>query len=609
MAFLTINEENDFSNFCKYKIKNDNVLVGMPLIIDYATSVLDSPLKINAFYGINPKENYDITGMILYILDKGLTQEEKQSIQDAFKIIKTNTDEKIKESQPNFFDKINKICYEINNINKQDINKIIIQSLTNKNEQPLLLAGLSGYGKTASFSYLIENIKTKSINELQDIYNISEEKAKQIKNFTSTGFVNIDEESKKNRLMGNYSLEETNNGVVTILENGALGSLIKDCYYAHRQTLVVFDEILDSPEIMTAMKSSLMPKDGNYYFTPSNSREFILIEANIINEKVKSDFAFFEVAQKSDNLYSCDDKALKITKECITIDSNKLTSIEQTMLHNSIYQCQYDKNNIANVKRGFLTHQMSSLDRGYKILLISKDKAAEIKENFECKEIKKNKDFVLAKDKFKVCATGNVMNNIDVPTRDRFNIVNIGGIDYGQLKTNLLYHRYGIDSQLVNSLNDEAYEELVNAIIKFVKNISDLQNQEILPQPNFGMKQVPYSQNELTSPSLNPRLITNIINQSETLNDISNKFSRSAERILGIDGLPDEEELGHIVRFQDAITTILEEDLSNIAKTYKIDFVKDKTKEDKFNELVKDIDEAIIKSDSITIKNNFGKLK
>lgn len=613
---IEINEnESNLKAFCKYNINSKEVLVGLPLTINYREDPLDTPETLQCFYGLNPKENFDIQGISLHILDKKLTNDETQEIYQAFYKYKDMLNEKIRATQPTFFDNINSLCYRINQDEKIDITNAIISTLTNKNEQPLLLAGLSGYGKTASLEKIINDMRTSNATELQAKYGISQEKAENLKKFSSYGIVNINEEASYKKLMGNYVLSENEKGeITTVLENGALGSLIKDNYYGNRKTLVVFDELLDSPDVMTAMKASLMPRGDFYNFAPINARNFLFVNANIDCDNKMSKMMFLEVAQKSDNLYSCDDNALEINEQTNTlkIQTDKLSNFEKQIINNSLpsenqEQTLKQTGDFANISKIFTSTRFSILDMGGKILLISQKKANEIKNLLDCKEILKDKPFVLYKDNFKVCATGNVMNNIDVPTRDRFNVVSIGGISYSKLKENLLVKRYGIDSPLVNKLDkisSEVYEKVVDSIIKLVRSISELQNQDVFSKPDFGLKQVAYSPNELTSPSLNPRLITNIINQSENLNDISEKFKQSAERILGLEGLPDNEETAQIIRFKDNVNIVLEKELDKIAKEYKIDYALDRSQEEKFLELTEDLPSFDLTSNKVVVKTS-----
>ena len=185
--------------------------------------------------------------------------------------------------------------------------------------------------------------------------------------------------------------------------------------------------------------------------------------------------------------------------------------------------------------------------------------------------------YAVSKETFKVFATGNEINqDVSKAALDRFENIKIFNISFDELYQNLVVSKIGVNSKLFNELDiitidGSARLAFGKAVIDFARLIFEMQRSGELMMPEYdGNKEPAYKAGFLSSPTLNPRLITNIVNQSETPKDILDNYSRYAEQILGIEGLPAEFDINEIAVFNEALQNKLAPELSKICKKYGI---------------------------------------
>lgn len=573
--------------------KNTQTIIGIPLQIEIREdpSVLRFETYLG-FYGLNPSTANNSKDMYLDLSTNkelnALNSEIKSEIKEIFELAKTSINSNIQTENPNFFSNISSFCNLNKNYNNVDIEKEVVKSLLNKHSKPLIVAGLPGYGKTASIHATLKAIKSDSIEELISKYDIDKDEAKTLKSYSKSFNIEINPETEFGDLMAKLVLSKDpeTKQQTTEIDNGALLSAIKTAYYLNENVVVFFDEIFDSQELMKSFKASLMPKDGKYNFPTNSARTFLGVEPenkiNIAQLGKDKSFAFFEVAENCDTLLACSDKAIKVKDGKIEIDMFSLTEKERDNLTETLLSDASEESlnpkNIANTKKTFMNLLLDNIKDGrLKPVLISQAKADEIRtaKEMEITQTNMSISYVIDKNQFKVFGTGNALDGeIPFATLDRFKILHKDSISYNALLQDIAIHQYSIDSKLFKELDkypQEAKIDLTKNIIDFVRFICDIQNKGTLPIVSFdnGLEPV-YRKESLSSVSISPRLLTNIINNSSKPEDIITEFKNSAKSILGFYSLIEQEEEQYLAQFDIFVESKLKPSIKETCEKYKI---------------------------------------
>ena len=240
------------------------------------------------------------------------------------------------------------------------------------------------------------------------------------------------------------------------------------------------------------------------------------------------------------------------------------------------------------------------------LLLISEEVANKIRANDALSKLELSSalPYSVSKETFKVFATGNEINqDVSKAALDRFENIKIFNISFDELYQNLAVSKIGVNSKLFNELDNitidgSARLAFGKAVVDFARLIFEMQRSGELMMPEYdGNKEPAYKAGYLSSPTLNPRLITNIVNQSETPKDILDNYSRYAEQILGIEGLPAEFEMSEIAMFDEALKNKLAPEINKICKKYGI---KNNIEDDSQNLLLQALPSIEIKNSQVT---------
>lgn len=600
MAELKLKDLNDY-NLKMIALNKQNSLIGIPVCIEYIENPSRPDIKtFTAFYGLNPIKSSNATELYfdLTLDENNIPSMLKDEIREYLQRSKDNINTIIQKKNPNFFDQINVICS--NKISSQNsVSGAIIRNLLNSEAKSLLITGLAGYGKTAGLKSVFKDMQGLSLQDFAKKYNISEEQAKNIKNF-KLEFIPINNEINYEDLMGRMILSQNpkTGEMQTSYENGALLSAIKRNMFLGEKISIGFDELADNERLFANFKAFLMPDiNNNYVATATMARDFLSVSSQDIafrlkdNKVVERNFFIFEVAKKCDGIFTCNDEAIEIdSKGGLTVDINKLNGYQANCFLKSItsdaVEKQFfdksikDENKKSLDRSAFIKTKINTMkESSVPLLLISEEVANKIRANDALNKIELSSalPYAVSKETFKVFATGNEINqDVSKAALDRFENIKIFNISFDELYQNLAVSKIGVNSKLFNELDKitidgSARLAFGKAVVDFARLVFEMQRSGELMMPEYdGNKEPAYKAGFLSSPTLNPRLITNIINQSETPKDILDNYSRYAEQILGIEGLPAEFDINEIAVFNEALQNKLAPELSKICKIYGI---------------------------------------
>lgn len=596
------------------KKDNNNIFVGIKVDFIYTENTSSSDeTRFFGIYGLNPKAERDATQLYLDLsFDKNIAENDdymRKTITDLFgdKVYTIKTE--IQKNNPTFFSTINKLCLEAKkNGANTNIQKSIIQTLLKDGAKPLLVLGLQGYGKTSTIQDVLHKLQSPKMTseKLADALSISLDEATKLKNFkNNTRVVSINETMNLNDLYGHITLVANDKTGQMSMDyaNSSFMEVVKGVYYGGQKGIIVLDELLDNTELINQTKATIMASGGKYNFTPNYSREFLEIKSGdvfISGQNQKCNYIICEVALQADKRFAVDDEAIVVNtqKKAILIDTDKLNNMQKYLLSNSIL------NDVANSKIAdrnsasynnnivSITNQKYQLiNDGYAVLLISKEKAEEIKQlntDFIIKTSVSAMPYMIDSPSLKILATGNVLNNVSQSALDRFSQIQISHISYDELKNNIAILGVGVESNFINKLkklsaDNKAVLDYVDIVLKFVKKIVTEQHDGRLLAPQYDTGKEPiYSSELLSSISLNPRTITSIINNSDTPQELIDNFKKNSNQILGIENYPDETEAVYVQTFNDEVDIILGEALKNFCDKYKIE--NDMTETNKYFE-------------------------
>lgn len=599
MAELKLKDLNDY-NLKIIDLNKKTSLIGIPICVEYIENPSRPDIKnFTAFYGLNPIKSSNATELYfdLTLDENNISSPLKDEIREYLQRSKDNINTIIQKKNPNFFDQINVICS--NKISSQNsVSGAIIRNLLNSEAKSLLITGLAGYGKTAGLKSVFKDMQGLSLQDFANKYNISGEQAKSIKNF-KLEFIPINNEINYEDLMGRMILSQNpkTGEMQTSYENGALLSAIKRNMFLGEKISIGFDELADNERLFANFKAFLMPDiNNNYVATATMARDFLSVSSQDIafrlkDNKVKRNFFIFEVAKKCDGIFTCNDEAIEIdNKGGLMVDINKLNGYQANCFLKSItsdaVEKQFfdksikDENKKSLDRSAFIKTKINTMkESSVPLLLISEEVANKIRANDALNKIELSSalPYAVSKETFKVFATGNEINqDVSKAALDRFENIKIFNISFDELYQNLAVSKIGVNSKLFNELDKitidgSARLAFGKAVIDFARLIFEMQRSGELMMPEYdGNKEPAYKAGFLSSPTLNPRLITNIINQSETPKDILDNYSRYAEQILGIEGLPAEFDINEIAVFNEALQNKLAPELSKICKKYGI---------------------------------------
>lgn len=607
--------KKDEAELQKFKSDSNVTLIGTAVYIDKIESIIRPDVeRYPAFFGVNPMElGSSVSEMNIEFVNTSLSQSKQDDIREWFnnekdgaRLALLNT---IQRSNPDFFDRIEKIC-NIKNKEEHSVAKRIIENLVTPNAKMLLLMGLPGYAKSSTIRAVYDDLRNanKSAKDIAQIYNISINQAEKAKKNVPSDFftipINNGLELADLFALKSIKTDPVTNASITVTNNAPLLSAIKAAVHTGRRTMINFDEICDNPNLLLQGKSCFMPdKNNNYVFASAEmgmERNFVILqEQNIRIDGKKNDYVIFEVGNLGDGMFAVDDSVIEISKDknSIDIQSEKINSFARRALNYSILN-EKEKNffnshpnNKLDAMKSILNVKMNNLNQGNTFLLISAEKYKEImNSNITSKLISTGAPYVVNKNVLQIFGTGNQIADLDPATRARWEIVIVDGIYYDDLKKNIV-NGIGINSELYKTLNDKypdksATRELTQIILNFVKNIARAQHQGEIRQPDFS-DDLPFTENKLSSIAFSPRSICEIINASSTVDDIVINIRKRVDDILGIKGVPNDSDLIEKTNFFDCVDSTIDVNLKKFAKKYKLKSSNNiKTKlDDALNEL------------------------
>lgn len=607
--------KKDEAELQKFKSDSNVTLIGTAVYIDKIESIIRPDVeRYPAFFGVNPMElGSSVSEMNIEFVNTSLSQSKQDDIREWFnnekdgaRLALLNT---IQRSNPDFFDRIEKIC-NIKNKEEHSVAKRIIENLVTPNAKMLLLMGLPGYAKSSTIRAVYDDLRNanKSAKDIAQIYNISIDQAEKAKKNVPSDFftipINNGLELADLFALKSIKTDPVTNASITVTNNAPLLSAIKAAVHTGRRTMINFDEICDNPNLLLQGKSCFMPdKNNNYVFASAEmgmERNFVILqEQNIRIDGKKNDYVIFEVGNLGDGMFAVDDSVIEISKDknSIDIQSEKINSFARRALNYSILN-EKEKNffnshpnNKLDAMKSILNVKMNNLNQGNTFLLISAEKYKEImNSNITSKLISTGAPYVVNKNVLQIFGTGNQIADLDPATRARWEIVIVDGIYYDDLKKNIV-NGIGINSELYKTLNDKypdksATRELTQIILNFVKNIARAQHQGEIRQPDFS-DDLPFTENKLSSIAFSPRSICEIINASSTVDDIAINIRKRVDDILGIKGVPNDSDLIEKTNFFDCVDSTIDVNLKKFAKKYKLKSSNNiKTKlDDALNEL------------------------
>lgn len=607
--------KKDEAELQKFKSDSNVTLIGIAVYIDKIESIIRPDVeRYPAFFGVNPMElGSSVSEMNIEFVNTSLSQSKQDDIREWFnnekdgaRLALLNT---IQRSNPDFFDRIEKIC-NIKNKEEHSVAKRIIENLVTPNAKMLLLMGLPGYAKSSTIRAVYDDLRNanKSAKDIAQIYNISINQAEKAKKNVPSDFftipINNGLELADLFALKSIKTDPVTNASITVTNNAPLLSAIKAAVHTGRRTMINFDEICDNPNLLLQGKSCFMPdKNNNYVFASAEmgmERNFVILqEQNIRIDGKKNDYVIFEVGNLGDGMFAVDDSVIEISKDknSIDIQSEKINFFARRALNYSILN-EKEKNffnshpnNKLDAMKSILNVKMNNLNQGNTFLLISAEKYKEImNSNITSKLISTGAPYVVNKNVLQIFGTGNQITDLDPATRARWEIVIVDGIYYDDLKKNIV-NGIGINSELYKILNDKypdksATRELTQIILNFVKNIARAQHQGEIRQPDFS-DDLPFTENKLSSIAFSPRSICEIINASSTVDDIAINIRKRVDDILGIKGVPNDSDLIEKTNFFDCVDSTIDVNLKKFAKKYKLKSSNNiKTKlDDALNEL------------------------
>lgn len=607
--------KKDEAELQKFKSDSNVTLIGTAVYIDKIESIIRPDVeRYPAFFGVNPMElGSSVSEMNIEFVNTSLSQSKQDDIREWFnnekdgaRLALLNT---IQRSNPDFFDRIEKIC-NIKNKEEHSVAKRIIENLVTPNAKMLLLMGLPGYAKSSTIRAVYDDLRNanKSAKDIAQIYNISINQAEKAKKNVPSDFftipINNGLELADLFALKSIKTDPVTNASITVTNNAPLLSAIKAAVHTGRRTMINFDEICDNSNLLLQGKSCFMPdKNNNYVFASAEmgmERNFVILqEQNIRIDGKKNDYVIFEVGNLGDGMFAVDDSVIEISKDknSIDIQSEKINFFARRALNYSILN-EKEKNffnshpnNKLDAMKSILNVKMNNLNQGNTFLLISAEKYKEImNSNITSKLISTGAPYVVNKNVLQIFGTGNQIADLDPATRARWEIVIVDGIYYDDLKKNIV-NGIGINSELYKILNDKypdksATRELTQIILNFVKNIARAQHQGEIRQPDFS-DDLPFTENKLSSIAFSPRSICEIINASSTVDDIAINIRKRVDDILGIKGVPNDSDLIEKTNFFDCVDSTIDVNLKKFAKKYKLKSSNNiKTKlDDALNEL------------------------
>lgn len=590
--------KKDEAELQKFKSDSNVTLIGTAVYIDKIESIIRPDVeRYPAFFGVNPMElGSSVSEMNIEFVNTSLSQSKQDDIREWFnnekdgaRLALLNT---IQRSNPDFFDRIEKIC-NIKNKEEHSVAKRIIENLVTPNAKMLLLMGLPGYAKSSTIRAVYDDLRNanKSAKDIAQIYNISINQAEKAKKNVPSDFftipINNGLELADLFALKSIKTDPVTNASITVTNNAPLLSAIKAAVHTGRRTMINFDEICDNPNLLLQGKSCFMPdKNNNYVFASAEmgmERNFVILqEQNIRIDGKKNDYVIFEVGNLGDGMFAVDDSVIEISKDknSIDIQSEKINFFARRALNYSILN-EKEKNffnshpnNKLDAMKSILNVKMNNLNQGNTFLLISAEKYKEImNSNITSKLISTGAPYVVNKNVLQIFGTGNQIADLDPATRARWEIVIVDGIYYDDLKKNIV-NGIGINSELYKTLNDKypdksATRELTQIILNFVKNIARAQHQGEIRQPDFS-DDLPFTENKLSSIAFSPRSICEIINASSTVDDIAINIRKRVDDILGIKGVPNDSDLIEKTNFFDCVDSTIDVNLKEFAKKYKL---------------------------------------
>lgn len=590
--------KKDEAELQKFKSDSNVTLIGTAVYIDKIESIIRPDVeRYPAFFGVNPMElGSSVSEMNIEFVNTSLSQSKQDDIREWFnnekdgaRLALLNT---IQRSNPDFFDRIEKIC-NIKNKEEHSVAKRIIENLVTPNAKMLLLMGLPGYAKSSTIRAVYDDLRNanKSAKDIAQIYNISINQAEKAKKNVPSDFftipINNGLELADLFALKSIKTDPVTNASITVTNNAPLLSAIKAAVHTGRRTMINFDEICDNPNLLLQGKSCFMPdKNNNYVFASAEmgmERNFVILqEQNIRIDGKKNDYVIFEVGNLGDGMFAVDDSVIEISKDknSIDIQSEKINFFARRALNYSILN-EKEKNffnshpnNKLDAMKSILNVKMNNLNQGNTFLLISAEKYKEImNSNITSKLISTGAPYVVNKNVLQIFGTGNQIADLDPATRARWEIVIVDGIYYDDLKKNIV-NGIGINSELYKTLNDKypdksATRELTQIILNFVKNIVRAQHQGEIRQPDFS-DDLPFTENKLSSIAFSPRSICEIINASSTVDDIAINIRKRVDDILGIKGVPNDSDLIEKTNFFDCVDSTIDVNLKEFAKKYKL---------------------------------------
>lgn len=569
-ALLKISSTNDFSTIGRIQLDKKNYLIGVPVIIDYIPDPsLPETSKYTAFFCLDPKSARDSSEMYFDIsIDTSIPKSIKDDMRNYLSNGKDTIISMIQKQNPALFNKINDFCLANKKGKSREVEKSIIRAIIGNNEKPLALMGLPGYGKTTSLKNIFSSINSKNPEELSQRYNLSKEEGEKLKFYRHTKLIPINPQMTLADLMKQTTIAQNpkTGNTQLVYDNGVLLTIFKDILYNGGGAAVVFDEMADNPKLFTALKSAIMPVNGFMHFDSVTPRNFLTIagkdgiDIKIDDKAYKRTVVMFEVGERCDGLYTIDDSAISVKNDSVFVDVNKMTNRQKELFLSSITNERTEKAKFVSVgeddtiknKNIYASQLVKSVAEGLVLPLISQEKAEEIRASLNSKNLKLISEavpYAINENHFKLAITGNDNDaNISNAEWDRFSVVRVDGISYDEMKENIAIRRFGIKSELFKKLDaispdGAAVKEVVNETINLVKHIFDLQNKGELLKPEYDTSKEPdYKTSVLSSPTMNPRLITHIFNISSNIEDVIDGFKRYSAQILGVRGCPDSEE-------------------------------------------------------------------
>lgn len=599
--------------------KQGDTLIGIPVEFEFSENgVDDEVLTLYGFFCVNPKEAQNASELYLDLsLDPNFETNEyiKNAAKELFKDKVTGIKTQIQKTNPDFFNQINKICFEAkNNGASRNITESVLNALIHKNSKPLLIQGLAGYGKTSIINSIFKDIENLSFSaeDFAKKYAISIEKAKELKEFKNNmRTLPINATMNIYDMYGHATLISHPKTKQQVMDyaNSTLMEVVKGISYGGQKGIICLDELLDNTDIITQLKATIMASNGVYNFTPNYSRDFLEIKSPFKIKTANGDFAdlnyaIFEIAKNADKRFAVDDKCINLTEDgnSFVIDSAFLNAHQKDCFYRSTVGQNLNKKisdpnsrDYASTMANITNHKFAELNSGARIFLISQAKAEEIQaSNINHKTSSEEKPFIISTTELKILATGNVLNNVPQAALDRFAQCSVDRISYDELLNNFAVLGIGIDSEFINKLKDKTPDnsstiEYVNIILDFVKHLAHSQHDGELSSPQFDMGKEPvFREGFLSSAPLNPRMITSIINNSSSPEDVIKNFKNNAYQILGIEGYPDDNEENDVVRFNDKVDEILAKNLISFCNKYKIENAIEESNP-VYNKLIDDI--------------------